>query len=135
MYAIGLIHDVGKFQPMFQRKIAGENLRVEHSTCGAIAARNTYDGIVSLMMEYCIAGHHSGIPDGGLPGDSPEMPTLQGRMKRDFEDFGSYKEELELPEIDSRSFGEFLMRDCCGKTECFVDKFAFLTPVRIFLPG
>ena len=56
----------------------------QHSTCGAIAARNTYDGIVSLMMEYCIAGHHSGIPDGGFSSDSPELLTLQGRMKRDF---------------------------------------------------
>ncbi len=127
LYAVGLIHDVGKFQPLFQRRITGENIRVEHSTCGAIAARNTYDGIVSLMMEYCIAGHHSGIPDGGFSSDSPELLTLQGRMKRDFEDFSPYKEELELPEIDSRSFGEFLMRDCGGKIECFVDKFAFLT--------
>ena len=36
--AMGLLHDIGKYQPSFQRRINQENIRVEHSTCGAIAA-------------------------------------------------------------------------------------------------
>ncbi len=34
-YNIGLLHDVGKYQNSFQNRIRGENIRVEHSTCGA----------------------------------------------------------------------------------------------------
>lgn len=38
-------------------------------------------GILSRMMEYCIAGHHSGIPDGGTTNDYETDPTLTGRLK------------------------------------------------------
>ena len=80
--------------------VDGANIRVEHSTCGALAACENYTtGPMALMMEYCIAGHHSGIPDGGFANDSSDMPTLQGRMKRQFEDYSEYKSELFLPEL------------------------------------
>ena len=38
MYVIGLLHDIGKYQYSFAKRLNGENIRVEHSTCGAIAA-------------------------------------------------------------------------------------------------
>src|SRR5699024_12702339 len=60
---LGLLHDVGKYQPAFQRRIRGEAVRVEHSLCGALAAQEKYPMPVSLMLEYCIAGHHAGLPD------------------------------------------------------------------------
>ena len=83
LYASGLLHDVGKFQISFVKRIHGENIKVEHSTCGAIAAKENYGhGAMALMMQYCIAGHHSGIPDGGFPGDEADKSTLCGRMKR-----------------------------------------------------
>ena len=40
MYRMGLYHDIGKLQPSFQKKISGANIRVEHSACGAIAAKD-----------------------------------------------------------------------------------------------
>ena len=70
MYAMGLLHDVGKYQLSFQRRLKGENIRVEHSTCGAIVAKDLYPNVLALLMEYCIAGHHSGIPDGGYINDT-----------------------------------------------------------------
>lgn len=72
MYDIGLFHDVGKYQETFQNKIHGENVRIEHSICGAQVAGNKYKGALGLMMEYCIAGHHSGIPDGGFKFETEE---------------------------------------------------------------
>ena len=55
MYITGLLHDVGKFQEGFQHRIDREKIRVEHSTCGAIVAKELYPDAIGLMMEYCIA--------------------------------------------------------------------------------
>ena len=127
IYNVGLLHDIGKFQEDFQRRIDGENIKVEHSACGALAAKKLYPDSIGLMMEYCIAGHHSGIPDGGFKNDTPDMPTLSGRLKRNFEDFSAYKEELKLLEINRKEIINFLMQDCGKNREILVDKFAFLT--------
>lgn len=127
MYTMGLLHDVGKFKEDFQRRINGENIKVEHSTCGALAAKDLYPDAIGLMMEYCIAGHHSGIPDGGYKNDTSDMPTLCGRLKRSFDDFGIYRDQLQLPEIDRKEIQGFLMQDCGRNTEILIDKFSFLT--------
>lgn len=129
MYAMALLHDVGKYQVSFAKRINGANIRVEHSTCGALAAKETYaiPTPMALMMEYCIAGHHSGIPDGGFPGDEVDKPTLCGRLNRRFEDFSKYKEELSLPELNGMAWMQFLFRDCGNQMNNVIDKFAFFT--------
>lgn len=131
MYTIGILHDSGKFQNSFQKRIDGGNIKVEHSTCGALVVDELYsDGqswAVGLLMKYCIAGHHSGIPDGGFKNDTPDMPTLSGRMKRSFEDFSAYKDELSFPEIDKKEILDFIGCDCKRDVKLLVDKFAFLT--------
>lgn len=128
MFVIGLLHDVGKFQESFVRRINGANIRVEHSTCGALAVRDNYTiGPMALMMEYCIAGHHSGIPDGGFVNDSCDMLTLHGRMKRQFEDYSEYKEELSLPKLNEQGWLLYLLEDCDNDIGKIIDKFAFLT--------
>lgn len=100
-YAMGLLHDIGKYQPSFQKKINGNNsIRVEHSACGAIAANEKYKGIPLAIIQYGILGHHSGIPDGGTKSDTADMPTRIGRLKRNFEDYSAYKNEISLPDID-----------------------------------
>lgn len=126
MYMIGLMHDIGKYQESFQQKIDGKNIKIEHSICGAIEAKENYPPTLNLLMEYCIAGHHSGIPDGGAANDSSEMTTLMGRLKRECERYDSYKEELHLQSLDQRGFVEFLMKDCDNDFDRVVDKFAFL---------
>lgn len=128
IFTIGLLHDIGKYQESFTKRINGSNIRVEHSTCGALAARENYTmAPMALMMEYCIAGHHSGIPDGGFVNDSNDMMTLNGRMKRKFEDFSVYKNELTLPEINEKSWLLYLLEDCNNDMEKLIDKFAFFT--------
>ena len=128
MEAIGLLHDVGKYQKSFQRRINKENINVEHSTCGAVAAKEIYPPPLSLIMGYCIAGHHSGLPDGGFINDDPSLSTLHGRMGRSFEDYSEYKNEMLtlLPELNNDVFYSFLMKDYKNKFQ-LVDKFAFLT--------
>ena len=82
---------------------------------------------MALMMEYCIAGHHSGIPDGGFPNDDADKSTLCGRLTRDFEDYSEYKKELSLPELDGLGWMKYLFQDCDNQLENVIDKFAFLT--------
>lgn len=128
MYVVGLLHDVGKYQRSFVRRINGENIRVEHSVCGALAAKKYFSNpVLALMMEYCIAGHHSGIPDGGFPNDDDSMTTLYGRMKRQFEDFSVYEKELSIPEINEKEWLRRLVVDCDNKMDQLIDKFAFFT--------
>lgn len=127
MYAVGLLHDIGKYQALFQERIDGKNIKVEHSGCGAKVAIQKYPGIVGYLMAYCIAGHHSGIPDGGFQNDTPDKSTLSGRVKREFDDYEIYKKDLNVPEIDEKAICEFLVKDCENGMERLVDKFAFLT--------
>lgn len=127
MYVMGLLHDVGKYQISFQKRIDGKNIKVEHSGCGAKIAIEKFPNAVGYLLAYCIAGHHSGIPDGGYGNDTPDKVTLAGRMKREFEDYSRYQEELSLLSINDRDFGEFLLRDCENNMERVIDKFAFFT--------
>ena len=127
MYAIGLLHDIGKFQENFQRRINGEPVKVEHSVCGALVAKEHYSYPIGLMMEYCIAGHHSGIPDGGYKNDTADMSTLHGRMHRTFEDYSVYKKLMKIPTVDQKAFLDFLLKDCERNSEVLTDKFTFLT--------
>ena len=127
-YAAGLLHDVGKYQYSFTKRMDGANIRVEHSTCGALAVKDRYSiKQLALLMEYCIAGHHSGIPDGGFSNEDSSLSTLHGRMQRAFEDFSQYKKELAVPELDGREFLKYLLANCNNNMDKVIDKFAFLT--------
>lgn len=97
----GLLHDVGKYQSSFQKKLKGSNLKIEHSHCGAIwamekARQKQLYPAVSYALAYCIAGHHGGLSDGGSPSDLPECGTLSARLKRATEDYDFFTEEVGL---------------------------------------
>ena len=126
VYAMGMLHDIGKYQNSFQKKIISDlNSMVEHSTCGAVAAKEKYKDALLLLMQYCIAGHHSGIPNGGYANDTSDMNTLCGRLKREFEDYSVYKKELCLPEINENEFNNFLI-DGCSNPKDIIEKFSFV---------
>ena len=88
---VGLLHDLGKDSPGFQHRLHG-GPPVDHSTAGAQAALQQNDPCAA----FAIAGHHSGIPDGGHRQDAPDEPTLFGRIKRQVPVAGS------LPPITAR---------------------------------
>lgn len=131
MYVMGLLHDCGKYQEDFQKRIDGANIRVEHSICGALVAKERYPEPIALMMEYCIAGHHSGIPDGGFRSDTSDMSTLCGRLKRKVGEFSAYQDELSIPQLKEKDVIDLLLKNCVedGRfdEELFVDKYAFWT--------
>jgi len=64
---VGLLHDLGKYSAAFQDYIAGQGSSPDHATAGAreiqklAVARN--DRLGALIGAYCIAGHHSGLPN------------------------------------------------------------------------
>lgn len=60
---IGYIHDIGKHNPAFQKRLTGENSGpADHKGTGA---RLLYDlgNVFGRIGAYCVAGHHSGLPD------------------------------------------------------------------------
>ncbi len=62
----GLFHDLGKYTAGFQRRLTGADIRVDHSTAGAVmltAIANGHDKAIAEIIGYAILGHHAGLPD------------------------------------------------------------------------
>lgn len=72
----GLLHDLGKYTDEFQRRIAGDAIRVDHATRGAILAVERY-GPLGQLLAYAIAGHHAGLANGN---ESIERTALKDRL-------------------------------------------------------
>lgn len=126
LYQMGLLHDVGKYQLSFQRKLLRNNsLRVEHAACGAIEARRLWRGVSSLIAQYCIMGHHTGIPDGGNRANEPT--TLHGRLAHPerLEDYADYAAELPVGGVDDEPLRGLLSG--AATREEMLERFAFLT--------
>lgn len=96
-YCCGMLHDLGKYSDKFQRRIRGEDIKVDHATAGARVCLEL--GGMYPFMEYCIAGHHAGLPNAGGKSDAVNSPTLNGRRKKKIEDFQAYKKEICIPEL------------------------------------
>ena len=72
---LGVFHDLGKYDPAFQRRLEGADIRVDHSTAGAKvlvdltseAVRQgrarAEDVLMAEVLGYCVLGHHAGLPD------------------------------------------------------------------------
>ena len=102
-YFCGMIHDIGKYSLPFQEKIKNDsNKKVDHSTAGAKVCFEK--GGMYSFMGYCIAGHHSGLPDYGSSSDIGNAPTLEGRKRKQIEDCSAYKNEIQIPEIKTIPF-------------------------------
>lgn len=86
-FIAGLFHDLGKYDPQFQRRLEGANIRVDHSTAGAAVLRDlakasdTYHRLMAEIAGYAILGHHAGLPDK----NTPEPSCFERRCKH-FED-------------------------------------------------
>ena len=92
-YNCGYLHDIGKYTVGFQRRLHG-GPKVDHSTAGARELFNRKN----ISAAYCIAGHHSGLPDGGSQyADAGGDSTLCGRMKKELDDYQAFKTEIEIP--------------------------------------
>ena len=94
-YICGLLHDIGKYSNAFQRRIRNLGPKVDHSTAGAKEAKKL--GLDPIS--FCIAGHHSGLPDLGNVVDGEDASSLCGRLKKSVSDYSSFLEEIKLTRI------------------------------------
>ena len=130
IYPMALLHDIGKYQNSFQEKIIHDkNIRVDHAVCGALEAKKLFgNASSSLLMQYCIAGHHSGIPNGGTLQDTAAESSLHGRMKKAamLEDYAEYRSEIFPEKPNEEKFRQYLLRGAYD-TESLIEIFAFIT--------
>jgi CRISPR-associated endonuclease/helicase Cas3 len=92
----GLLHDIGKYTHDFQRRIAGDAVRVDHATRGAMLAVERY-GRTGYLLAYGIAGHHAGLADGAEGGERTALrDRLRGTDLPPLLDF--WQDEIMLPE-------------------------------------
>lgn len=127
-YLCGMLHDIGKYSDEFQEHINGSEMKTEHSICGAVEAskftgKNTP---LSLLIQLCVAGHHTGIPDCGSVNDTSDMPTLYGRLRRKTVDFSAFANEVTIAPLSTSGLNALLQKDC-KTAEDIVEKFAFFT--------
>lgn len=116
-YFIGELHDIGKYTLEFQNRLFHNGHRIDHSTAGAqeVHKNGTY-----LWAEYCIAGHHGGIPDGGTSADTKEEGTLYGRLKKDqLPDYSDYMKEVSIESIKPTEMPRLTITDRGGFTLSF----------------
>lgn len=97
-YLCGLIHDIGKYSDEFQKRIWDAGPKVDHSTAGAIEINGLIKNF-GWLMAYCIAGHHTGLLDGGSIVDIPEEKTLAGRIKRVVPNYKSFSNDICLEKL------------------------------------
>ena len=97
-YCGGMIHDIGKYSKEFQKKIKEDtNNMVDHATAGAQLCKE-----MNLpVLDYCIAGHHAGLPNYG---NTAERSSLCGRYKKKICNYEAYQEEIKIPEIYTEPF-------------------------------
>ena len=85
--AIAFLHDIGKYQPTFQKIIHGVNAAVPHAICGA---KEFSEYHLPDAAAYMIEGHHAGLPDRNV---------LCERLKEKTELYEHYKNELVVPTL------------------------------------
>lgn len=99
----GTYHDVGKYaEPVQRRMETGQGRPYDHSTAGA---KELYQA--GLFPEaVCVAGHHSGLLDGGSRVSSKYDGTFLGRMKKevpdDIPDYQAYRQDFLSPRPQHR---------------------------------
>ncbi|SFW54591.1 CRISPR-associated helicase/endonuclease Cas3 [Selenomonas ruminantium] len=96
---VGLYHDIGKYSQEFQAYLLqGGGRKFDHSTAGALELMNRKSPL-SIPASFCVAGHHSGLLNGGnSKADTEESRSLCGRLKKkpgqDIPNYQAYREEV-----------------------------------------
>jgi CRISPR-associated endonuclease/helicase Cas3/CRISPR-associated endonuclease Cas3-HD len=96
-YTSGLLHDLGKYSPEFQRRLEGANIHVDHSTAGAIEAEKLFHKSYGLLFAYAVTGHHGGLLNYG----SSESGLGERLHKSDLPDYSSYLNEITIPDQET----------------------------------
>ncbi|MBL4807862.1 MAG: CRISPR-associated helicase Cas3' [Rhodobacteraceae bacterium] len=86
----GWLHDLGKMKPEFQAKLLGAINKETHSGEGARYAFDTFGPNIGKIIAYCIAGHHTGLPNGKGRSENRPATPLSERINQ--------AETLQLPD-------------------------------------
>ncbi len=135
-YVAALLHDVGKVDDAFQRRLRGSGEQVIHSNAGACGARHLYGEDIGNLLSFAIAGHHGGMPNGlqrSFLKGGIEAPRSKNPLSKRLGslDLAKAAEELEevrnllekrgvnLPAKDDIAIPDFLMKipPACGDNE------------------
>ncbi len=110
---LSILHDLGKYSDEFQDRIRGANIRVDHSTAGAIICddlekefKGRGEYVIYKIFKYIIIGHHSGLLNYGTEMD--DEGTISSRLnKRDILcDFSDWENEISIDDIKQINFSE-----------------------------
>ena len=85
-----MLHDLGKYQEEFQRKLSGENIRVEHSGVGAVLDAENGE-LYSRILSPCIVGHHGGLPNKTKKDGTDTLTPLTERLLRNKDAYNKVK--------------------------------------------
>lgn len=130
-----LYHDIGKYALNFQKRLDDDKVKFSHAACGAIEYKTLADknDCFAPLMEYCIAGHHTGLMDGGTDADNSDSPTLSGTLKRENEytgenDYSAYTTEINFATLtqEERTPPYNELRSAKDPTE-LIERYAFFT--------
>lgn len=144
-YSAGILHDIGKYSPEFQRRLDGARIRVDHSTAGALEARKLYGVFQSRILEYIITGHHGDLLNYGT-----KECGLDERLSRPvLSNYSAYKKEISAPDLSkvrpsltpinnkmgfAISFYTRMLFSCLVDAD-FLDTERFLSPDKFSLRG
>ncbi len=77
----GWLHDWGKLDPAFQRRLHGDSRPCDHAAQGAALAMQNHPKHIGRILAAVVAGHHAGLSDGvALNGTNPSR-TLEDRIR------------------------------------------------------
>lgn len=134
--AIGMAHDIGKYAAKFQDRLNGKKVVYEHSVCGAIELdkmkSDPLDAFLFPMLEYCVAGHHTGLPDGGNDANNEDDATLYGKLSRksrhtDRSDYSGYQDQIQLEKPDMKQIGQEFAAFGRDEWDAAMELYAFFT--------
>ena len=101
---LGLVHDAGKASRLFQQRLEGRPIEVDHSTAGGKMLVDLFDGMGAdgkargrwgACLAYAVLGHHGGLPNGRC---GEKKSSLFERLNGDIEPFASFADTVALPE-------------------------------------
>ena len=95
----GVLHDLGKAKPQFQRRLVDASVQEPHSGEGARFIADREQNLTGTMLAHCIAGHHTGLSNGLTRDGSPSTP-LHERLAQ--AEILGLPPGIELPSLDGK---------------------------------